>query len=1141
MMKLFSFGIAIISLSTLSVADDTEIFTGAGGVKDSNILFILDTSGSMNESETLTRAPYNPAKVYDNSTYNFDADLFYLYKPFDSLEGTASNIIQNDVTANQIICDSALSAARSTGTYAGPTVIRGNTTSNDWWGPEYIWYPIIGWDDQNQQNSRTINSTDSTLNVECGYTEYGWFGSRRGYFSRLYSGNYLNYLAVEGEGESITTTRMAIMKRAAKDALGSLEDNINVGLMRFNTDADGGRIIAEMQPARENIASLSNTIDNLSADGGTPLSEVLYEAGQYMTSSTARYSARTAEKSENRSIAEAFKAGSNTEFSLPDLSNSCGVVKKIVLFTDGAPSADGDADEKIDDKISLISDEDLSHDTVAINRNCGDDNSGLATSDSNNVEHGHCMEEVTFALHELNGIITDTIGGFSGTSATETKKKLTDTAKAGGGSFESVSSYDSVREAFQNSASETIESPSTFTAPAIAVSSYNSLQISDELYYAVFEPNNTAAWKGNLKRYRITNDGVVDSNKKIAVGSDGYFIDGTTSYWSETSDGADVKKGGVAERFGDKERNIKILNASGNLIQATPATVQNLDGDLLGIEAAGLSGTTYGETDPVDYELAVANWVSGLTPDGQNNRLEMEDAIHSRPVVVNYSNDRRVVYIGTNSGYLHAFNTNTGQEVFSILPQEVLTNARFYMDPESTSSARKLYGLDGPITYWHNDQNLNGLVDNSEKVYLYVGMRRGGHSYYAFDISSPENPTLAWKKHGNYLNDDKNTPPVSSGYERLGQTWSSLKPALVKWQGADLVVLFAGGGYDPAEDDNNNTRIDHSTGNTVYMINAKTGEVLWDAYNDAPGITSNMRNSFAGDVTPVDRNGDGYVDLLFAADTGGRLWRFDWKEDNSGFNGAAIADVNNSSSSGVSENRRFYVSPDVSYIKTTQNIKADDGTELIVNDKFLLISIGSGYRAHPLSEEVNDHFYLIKDPHGLDYPSTYQTLGVSDLANWASSDATDSAKSVYGWYFDPSITGEKIMSPSITLNGVVTFNTFATTPEDAVSCSGNLGVSRTYQFALSEEIRSRITCRDGGNSCKPDIPGEDPTGGDIVPRLKPDPTLIMPDPDECPEGEVCDPPDCEDYAISILSGTTLTQGNLDRCDLFEVNYWEEVQ
>ena len=1131
MMKLFSFGIAIISLSTLSVADDIEIFTGTGSVKDSNVLFIMDSSGSMNYNETISRPPYDSTFVYDNSKYGFNPNLYYIYKPLSSLDSAAANLIKNDLSASQITCSAALTAASSTGTYSGDTLIRGNTTGNEWWGPRYGWFT----GDNNQHNDKVIDSTDTSLQVGCGRIDR--FGYSR-YFPRLFSGNYLNYLAVEGEEESTTMTRMEILRKAAKDAIGSLPDKVKIGLMRFNSNGEGGRVISVMKPARENQAATYQTLDEISPSGGTPLSEAMYEAGLYMTSSNAKYSALTGD---NPSVQDAFAAGSSTRFELPDSSGYCGVVNKIVLFTDGSPSDDNSANVEIESELSSLT---LDHKSVAINNPCSNDDSGLNAYYTNGGfagVHGHCMEEIAYALYKKHGIVTDTIGGFAGTQASETQQKLKNTADAGGGSFTAAVDYDTVRDAIVQSAVETLEKPSTFTAPAIAVSSYNSLQISDELYYAVFEPNNTAAWKGNLKRYRISNKGVVDSLDNVAIGSDGYFTSGAISFWSDTEDGADVSKGGIAERFGDKERNVKILNASGNLIQATPTTVQNLGGDLLGLDAAGLLGTTFGATDPVDYKLAVSNWISGLTPDGQGNRLEMEDAIHSRPVVVNYSNDRRVVYIGTNSGYLHAFDTDTGQEVFSVVPQEVLTNARFYMEPEGTSAGNKIYGLDGPITYWHNDQNLNGLVDNSEKVYLYVGMRRGGHSYYAFDISSPDNPTLAWKKHGSYLNDDKNTPAVSGGYERLGQTWSSLKPALVKWQGSDLVVLFAGGGYDPSEDDNNSSRIDHSTGNTVYMINAQTGEVLWDAYDDISGATSKMRNSFAGDVTPVDRDGDGYVDLLFAADTGGRIWRFDWREDDTGFNGGVIADMNTSSTSGVSGNRRFYVSPDVSYIKTTRNIQAEDRTELTVHDKFLLVSIGTGYRAHPLNEEVNDHFYLIKDPHGLDYPNTYQTLNVSDLANWASDDATDSDKSIYGWYFDPSTTGEKVMSPSITLNGVVTFNTFATTAEDTASCSGNLGLSRTYQFALSEEIRSRITCKDGGSSCKPDIPGENPTGGDIVPRLKPDPTLVMPDPDECPEGEVCDLPDCEDYAISILSGTTLTQGNMDRCDLFETNYWEEQQ
>jgi len=215
-------------------------------------------------------------------------------------------------------------------------------------------------------------------------------------------------------------------------------------------------------------------------------------------------------------------------------------------------------------------------------------------------------------------------------------------------------------------------------------------------------------------------------------------------------------------------------------------------------------------------------------------------------------------------------------------------------------------------------------------------------------------------------------------------------------------------------------------------------------------------------------------------------------------------------------------------------------TEVVSNESFILISLGSGYRAHPLDEEVNDHFYLIKDTNGVGYPANYTKIEVSDLAEWSSTEATQKDKTVYGWYFDSANAGEKILSPSITLNGVVTFNTFSQNNSSSeISCSGNLGISRTYQFAVSEEIRNRISCSDNTDSCKPDIPGETATPDDIVPRLKPDPTLVMPEPDPCPPGETCDEVTCDDYAISILSGTTITDGNMDRCDLFEAKYWEE--
>ena len=1013
------------------------------------------------------------------------------------------------------------------------------------------------------------------------WNQYPWDegDENEGIYTEIYSGNYLNflrYVAINNLGSQYKM-RLDIVADAAKDVIAANDDpSKRFALMRFNysgSNAQGAFVDVGLAPLSDISDKLNEALDSYDPAGFTPLTESLYESHLYFSENYVNYGSNpkiadlngiyrgsnsedaTWTDPANQTFAsnpgsyfsvsgyveddetdpEATENQAGSTYKLPQ-NGICGAPSQnVILFSDGLPTTDTGANNAIQNLVNSVL------------------NSDYYTGDSpppdcNKNVDGGCLSALAWYMsHQerrdnegLPSLTVNTIGGFLG-AGSNAETLLDEVADYGNGRYFAVSNEDEVKIAIAESLRKIDTSPSTFTAPAIAVSSYNSLQISDELYYAVFEPNDTGAWKGNLKRYRITNDGVVDSGGDIAVGEDGFFKTGAISYWSDTSDGADVKKGGVAERFADVERNVKIVNAAGNLVDATLDNITGLAGDPLGLEAEGITDNLFGTSDDITYELAVANWIAGKTPDGSSNRLEMEDAIHSRPVVVNYKEDRRIVYIGTNGGYLHAFDTKTGREVFSIVPHEVLTNARYYADSAATSADDKIYGLDGPITYWHDDKNLNGLVDGTDTVYLFVGMRRGGHSYYAFNITNPDSPSLLWQKHGAYLNDDKNIPAVSSGYERLGQTWSSLKPALVNWNGTPTVVLLAGGGYDPAEDGSSAERLVHTTGNTVYMIRASDGAVLWSALDESSDISANMTNSFASDVSPVDRDGDGFVDLLFAADTGGRVWRFDWKDDNQGFNGGVIADLNSSASDGVSGNRRFYVSPDVSYINTTRTTETDEGIELVTKDKFLLVSIGSGYRAHPLDEDVQDHFYLIKDPHGLNYPEGYETIQISDLVEWSSSDATDESKSAYGWYFDPTLVGEKVMSPSITLNGVVTFNTFSTTTDEEFSCSGNLGASRTYQFALSEEIRNRITCKDGTNSCKPDIPGETATYGDVIPRLKPDPSLITPEPDPCEEGEVCEEFSCEDYAIKILSGTTLTEGNMDRCDLFEASYWEEVR
>ena len=46
------------------------------------------------------------------------------------------------------------------------------------------------------------------------------------------------------------------------------------------------------------------------------------------------------------------------------------------------------------------------------------------------------------------------------------------------------------------------------------------------------------------------------------------------------------------------------------------------------------------------------------------------------------------------------------------------------------------------------DGNGDGIINGSDKVWIFFGLRRGGSSYYAMDVSSPNSPSLMWHING---------------------------------------------------------------------------------------------------------------------------------------------------------------------------------------------------------------------------------------------------------------------------------------------------------------------------------------------------------------------------------------------------------
>ena len=139
---------------------------------------------------------------------------------------------------------------------------------------------------------------------------------------------------------------------------------------------------------------------------------------------------------------------------------------------------------------------------------------------------------------------------------------------------------------------------------------------------------------------------------------------------------------------------------------------------------------------------------------------------------------------------MHALDTETGEEQFAFVPGELLKNHyEFY---SNDTSFERPYGLDGPLSVWRDDANDNLIVDAGDSAFLFVGMRRGGNSFYALDVSNPDNPKLAWTITGGENG--------SAGFESMGQSWSRLTPVKMFINGSEKDVLIFGGGYDTVQD-----------------------------------------------------------------------------------------------------------------------------------------------------------------------------------------------------------------------------------------------------------------------------------------------------------------------------------------------------
>lgn len=530
-----------------------------------------------------------------------------------------------------------------------------------------------------------------------------------------------------------------------------------------------------------------------------------------------------------------------------------------------------------------------------------------------------------------------------------------------------------------------------------------------------------------------------------------------------------------------------------------------------GVRAAGSAKMLAG--DPLHSQPVLVNYgFTGEDLSGAERQEAFDAALADGSLQENY------VFLSTNGGALHAVDANTGVEKFAFIPKEMLPLIPKTKNVSTwTGAASRVYGLDSTWMSWRRDANNDGTISGQDDwVYLYGGMRMGGSNYYALDVTNITSPAIKWTINGplsggfNTINDSGTTVyrPITmpslpnNAYRWMGQTWS--KPVLARIalkDGSDEVgrtVLVFGGGYDPTNETqpyinaSGNLVTPPSTfgtdayGHQLYIVDAKTGDLLfWAAggsgtygndtttdVTESPTLSvTDMKYSITGSPVPVDRDGDGYTDLIYFADLGGQVFRMDLKNSNTN-NGVTttcassitstcsdlvmrVARIGSfgeaADSDNIAHQRRFFEAPGIGIMQR------QDGTQ------YMGVAIGSGNRSHPAYVGTQDRIYVFEDEAALtpDLSSlnAQLTLTHSELEDVTSYDYDEDNLAVFtgksGFYFDVSkasgtgADGEKVFSTPLIFQGLVYVTSYI--PETGVpaaqnQCSPGTGSSSLYVF-----------------------------------------------------------------------------------------------
>lgn len=440
-----------------------------------------------------------------------------------------------------------------------------------------------------------------------------------------------------------------------------------------------------------------------------------------------------------------------------------------------------------------------------------------------------------------------------------------------------------------------------------------------------------------------------------------------------------------------------------------------------------------------------------------------------------YTDRPDMIYVGANDGMFHAFNAgdpNTagsdpgeGTEEFAFVPSSVFDHLSDLTSPKYT---HRYYVDESPRkidAYFDHDGD--GAEEWRSVVISSTGA--GGKSVFALDVTDPENFSegdVLWE----YTHSD------------LGFTMN--RPTIARLPDGDFYALF-GDGYD-------NTTIDGS-GNTVVDGDGSATAKLF-IVNLSDGTTKKIIDTQAGSssdpnglstVVPIDYDDDRIVDIIYAGDLEGNLWKFDVSSSNT--NNWDVANSSGGSPAPLfqAEGPNGETQPIVVRPEVVED--PEDGVRTI------LFGTGKAYEVGDLnvgsdpdvytSYAIRDTGSIVTRSDLLEQTIESETTQSGETYRFVSNNSVSSSAREDGWYIDLKLSGGSAEGERVVTQTVVRGNRaiFVSQVPPANDCEF-AGTSWLYE----------VNAFSGARLQEPVFPDGNPVNGDYPSAIRKDDVITRP-------------------------------------------------